>query len=218
MGMEKKRPILSVRPKFDPGLTMIQALAVTLVGFLVTTFVFGSFVFILLMMIGLSRHISAGGIYGFFLVVSLLGIPPLFFEIKKRAFQRTIYNFYDDYLDFQYFHNFINRRRGRIRYTDIVDIAQHASALQDHQRLTTIYIYVPGMGMGTRGGFAGVKLVDLPQAKDYMTKIMDLLEGRTPAAAPQPVAAEAAQPPIAPQPDAPQAPATPAAPPPVTES
>lgn len=183
--MEKRRPILSVRPKFDPGLTMVQALVTTLGGFLVTTVLFGTFFFILLSVLGLSRHISASGIYGFFFGLSVLGIPPLFYEVKKRAFQRTIYNFYDDYMDFQYFHYYINRRRGRVRYIDIADIAQHASALQEHQRLTTIYIYVPGMGMGQRGAFSGVKLTDLPQAKDYMTKIMDLIE-RRPAMTAQP--------------------------------
>lgn len=228
MGMEKRRPILSVRPKFDSGLAMIQALIVTLGGFIVTTILFGTFFFILLSMIGLGKHISASGIYGFFFGVSVLGIPPLFYEVKKRAFQRTIYNFYDDYMDFQYFHYYINRRRGRVRYMDIADIAQHASALQEHQRLTTIYLYVPGMGMGQRGAFAGLKLTDLPQAKDYMTKIMDIIERRPPGATGMQAQPDAApvQAPAAPEtaavaaPAAPAVPATPASPsspPPVTD-
>ncbi|MEZ0224183.1 MAG: hypothetical protein ACAH83_06505 [Alphaproteobacteria bacterium] len=231
--MEKRRPILSVRPKFDSGLAMIQALIVTLGGFIVTTILLGTFFFILLSIIGLGKHVSASGIYGFFFGLSVLGIPPLFYEVKKRAFQRTIYNFYDDYMDFQYFHYFINRRRGRVRYLDIADIAQHASALQEHQRLTTIYLYVPGMGMGQRGAFAGLKLTDLPQAKDYMTKIMDIIEQRPPgtaaaptqpgtAAAPaqaqgQPEVATAAAtaPRAAPAPTL--TPASPSSPPPVTD-
>ncbi len=226
-GMEKRRPILSVRPKFDPGLTVVEACFTTLGGFIVTTILFGTLFLILFSIIGLGKHISAGGIYEFFFGVSLLGIPPLYYEVKKRAFQRTIYNFYDDYMDFQYFHWHINRRRGRVRYGDIADIAQHASALQEHQRLITIFIYVPGMGMGRRGSFAGVKLADLPQSKDYMTKIMDIIEGRAaqtaaaasavpaaPAAAPEgaPAAAAPAQPPVTTP-----TPASPASPPPVTE-
>jgi hypothetical protein len=221
--MEKRRPILTVRPKFDNGLTMIQSLGVTLGGFLVTTVILGSFFFILFSMFGV-RHVSAGGIYGFFCVISLAGIPPLFYEVKKRALQRTMYNFYDDYMDFQYFHWYINRRRGRVRYVDIADIAQHASALQEHQRLITIYVYVPGMGMGRRGAFAGVKMADLPQSRDYMTKIMDLIEGRAataaataaPATAAAPAAAPAA-PAAAPAEASPAQPASPSAPPPVTE-
>jgi hypothetical protein len=230
MGMEKRRPILTVRPKFDSGLAMVEALVVTLGGFIVTTIALGTFFFILLSMIGLGRHISASGIYGFFFGLSVLGLPPLFYEVKKRAFQRTIYNFYDDYMDFQYFHYYINRRRGRVRYVDIADIAQHASALQEHQRLTTIYLYVPGMGMGQRGAFAGLKLADLPQAKDYMTKIMDIIEQRQPALQTQTEAAPAApaQPgtaaaapavPVNPAPTAAPAvtQASPSSPPPVTD-
>ncbi|TAL28206.1 MAG: hypothetical protein EPN97_15240 [Alphaproteobacteria bacterium] len=213
--MEKRRPILTVRPKFDSGLAMAEALVVTLGGFIVTTVVLGTFFFILLSLIGLGRHISASGIYGFFFGLSVLGIPPLFYEVKKRAFQRTIYNFYDDYMDFQYFHYYINRRRGRVRYADIADIAQHASALQEHQRLTTIYLYVPGMGMGRRGAFAGLRLTDLPQAKDYMTKVMDIIEQRQPVlqAPPDAGAAAPSQPGTAgAAPVAPATPATPAAP------
>ena len=229
--MEKRRPILSVRPKFDPGLTMVQALVTTLGGFIVTTILFGTFFFIFLSLIGLGRHLSATGIYGFFFGLSLLGIPPLFYEVKKRALQRTIYNFYDDYMDFQYFHYYINRRRGRVRYADIADIAQHASALQEHQRLITIFLYVPGMGMGRRGEFAGVKMADLPQSRDYMTKIMDLIEGRAatavavaPAAAAPATDAGAAPATAAPAAPAAAAPAqaapvgaSPSAPPPVTD-
>src|SRR5882724_2110176 len=99
MGMEKRRPILSVRPKFDSGLAMIQSLAMTLGGFIVTTVLLGTVFFIFLSIVGLGRHLSASGIYGFFCAASLLGIPPIFYEVKKRALQRTIYNFYDDYMD-----------------------------------------------------------------------------------------------------------------------
>jgi hypothetical protein len=208
---------------------MVQALIATFGGFIFSTLLLGTFFFILLMVIGLGRHLSGSAIYGFFFGLSILGIPPLFYELKKRAFQRTIYNFYDDYMDFQYFHFYLNRRRGRVRYSDISDIAQHASALQEHQRLTTVYIYVPGMGLQARG-FSGLKLTDLPQAKDYMTKIMDIIERRVTAAdaaASVPVAAPlvteppAAAPPVAapaPTPMATQPPASPAAPPQVTES
>lgn len=212
---------------------MIQSLVITLGGFIVTTVLLGTFFFLFLSIIGLGRHLSAGGIYGFFCAASLLGIPPIFYEIKKRALQRTIYNFYDDYMDFQYFHWYINRRRGRVRYTDIADIAQHASALEEHQRLITIFIYVPGMGMGRRGAFSGVKMADLPQSKDYMSKIMDLLEGRAATAtaavsAPVPQAQPAEAPGAAVTPAQPEtaaaapiaatpAPASPTSPPPVTD-
>ena len=173
--MEKKRPILSVRPHFDPGLAMVQAGMVTALLFLPVTVVCGMLVYILFLILGLVTFISASAVFGFFLVASLAGIPPVFYELKKRALQRTLYNFHEDYIDFQYFHFYLNRRRGRIRYRDISDINQHASALQEQRRLTTIYMYAPGMGYVR--GFSGVKMEDLQQSKGYLTKVMDILDG-----------------------------------------
>ncbi|MDE1151361.1 MAG: hypothetical protein PW788_02395 [Micavibrio sp.] len=172
--MEKKRPILSVRPQFDPGLAMVQSLMAAGVLFLPVTIVGGMLVYILFTIVGLAKFIPASGVFGFFLIMSIAGIPPLFYEIKKRALQRTLYNFYDDYIDFQYFHFYLNRRRGRVRYRDVTDINQHASALQEQRRLTTIYLYVPTMSFAR--GFSGVKMEDLPQSKGYLTKVMDLIE------------------------------------------
>lgn len=173
--MEKKRPYLSVRPQFDPGLAMVQSILVTVAGFFVLTVVGGVFTLILFMIIGLSHYISSSFVFGFYMLASIAGIPPLFYEMKKRALQRTLFNFYDDYLDFQYFQFYLNRRRGRIWYRDIADITQHASAPQEHQRLTTISLYVPGLNAYQRG-FSGIKMEDLPQSKGYLTKIMDVVQ------------------------------------------
>lgn len=173
--MEKKRAYLSVRPQFDPGLAMVQSIMVTAAGFFIVTFLGGIITFLLFTIIGLSNYISFSVIFGFYALLSLAGIPPLYYEIKKRAMQRTLFNFYDDYLDFQYFQFYINRRRGRVWYRDIADITQHATALQEHQRLTTIHIYVPGLAQQSQRGVAGVKLEDLPQSKGYLTKIMDIV-------------------------------------------
>jgi hypothetical protein len=188
MGMEKRRPLLTVRPKFDPGLTMVQSLLVLLPGAFMATLLFGTILLILVSMMGI-RQITAGGLYLSILVLSIAAIPPVFYELKKRAYQRTIFNFYDSYLDFQYFQFYITRRRGRLRFTDIADISQQASALQEHQRLTTVFLYVPAMALRQRG-FSGLKLADLPQPKDYMSKILDVLEGRP--VAPEPVSAPGA--------------------------
>lgn len=194
--MEKKRPLLSVRPYFDSGLTMVQAAICAAVGFLPVTIVGGIVVYFLFMILGLARFVPASGVFGFFLVVSLAGLPPAFYEIKKRAMQRTLFNFYDDYIDFQYFHFYINRRRGRVRYRDISDINQHASALQEQRRLTTIYLYVPGMSY--QRGFSGLKLEDLQQSRGYLTKIMDVVENSF--LEPQPVWDTPIQAPLAPIP------------------
>jgi hypothetical protein len=187
--MEKKRPLLSVRPTFDSSLTLLQAVGVSILGVFVLTILLGTFFYILLSFMNAR---AAGASYWFFLIVTGFGVPIFFFELKKKAYQRTLFNFHEDYLEFQYFKFYLNRRRGRVRYSEITDIAQHASMLQDHQRLTTIYITVPSMAY-RRSSFAGLELYDLPQSKNYLNKIIDIVEGRVSTAAP------ASQPPAAPQ-------------------
>lgn len=175
--MEKKRPILSIRPYFDPGLAMVQSIMVVAVGFIVVTAAGSIFTYLLLSLILPAKFVKFSLIMQFYLLVSVAGIPPLFYEVKKRALQRTLYNFHEDYLEFQYFQFYINRRRGRLWYRDIADITQHASFLQEHQRLTTIYLYVPGMiGAHRQRGFMGLKLEDLQQSKGYLNKVMDVVD------------------------------------------
>lgn len=181
--MEKKRPILSVRPVFDSNLALLQAVGVSVLGVFFLTVLLGTFFFLILSLLGMR---AAGASYWFFLIVSGFGVPIFFFELKKKAYQRTLYNFHEDYIEFQYFKFYLNRRRGRVRYADIGGIDQHASVLQDHQRLTTIYISVPSMYR--RGGFAGLELYDLPQSKNYLNKIIDIIEGRAGRQQPAPVA------------------------------
>jgi hypothetical protein len=183
--MEKKRPILTIRPRFDPGLSMIEAGLATVGGFLVTTFLLGTFFFLIFSAIGLTRHLSGGSFYTFFMVLSVIAIPPAFYELKKRAYQRTIFNFYEDTIEFQYFSFFLTRRRGRVRYTDITDLVQDASALQEHQNLQSIYIFIPGMAglrQRQRRSFSGLKIVDVPTDKDYMTVLAELIDARVAAA------------------------------------
>jgi hypothetical protein len=186
-------PVLAIRPHFDQPLTMVHAGLFTAVSCLVITVVAGTFFYILLSILGLGRFIAASYIYGLLFVGAIAVIPPLFFEMRKKAYERTAFLFYGDYLEFQYFQFYLSRRRGRIRYADIKDVSQHASALQEHRRLTTIDLYVPSMGYRGRG-FSGVSMTDLPQRADYMSQIMRILEvaARNPAPAPAPVMPAAA--------------------------
>ena len=213
MGMEKPRPILSVRLQFSNTMTMVQCLLVVLPGSMTATFLVGAFFFIILSMMG--AKVSASGIFAVFFALSLVVIPPVFYEIKKRAYKRTAFNFYQGYLDFQYFRYYLNRRRGRVRYADIVDVSQHASMLQEHQRLITIDLYIPAMGLRRQGDFSGLHLTDVPRSQDYLTKVIDLIEGRVPAAAQKP--AEPKQQEAAASAAAPPTPASPSSPPPVTD-
>ena len=171
--MERQQPLLTIRPHFDQGLVTLQAVLFTAAAFLLVTIIGGTLFYILLMLIGLG--ISAGYVYGLFLVASLVVLPPLFFELKKKAYSRTFFRFYDDYLEFQYFQFMLSQRRGRVRYRDVSDVVQAGGALQSQRMLTSILIMVPGMNYNPRA-FSGVKIDDVPQKLDLMHKIMELIE------------------------------------------
>src|SRR6218665_1687466 len=139
--MERQQPLLTIRPHFDQGLVTLQAVLFTAAAFLLVAIICGTLFYILLMLIGLG--ISAGYVYGLFLVASLVVLPPLFFELKKKAYSRTFFRFYDDYLEFQYFQFMLSQRRGRVRYRDVSDVVQAGGALQSQRMLTSILIMVP---------------------------------------------------------------------------
>lgn len=198
--MEKKAPILSIRPVFDQGLATVQAVLFTAVGFILTTVIGGTIFFMLLHLIGLGRFVSAGYIYGLFLIGSIVALPPLFFELKKKAYGRTVFHFFEDHLDYQYMHFYLGLRRSRVRYREIADVRMAGHALQEQRRLTNIYIAVPSMAQHPRA-FAGVKIPDVPMSQDYLARILDLIENSdnramARAAGMMPAAAPAAEAPV----------------------
>lgn len=173
----KVMPVFSIRPQFDQPLAVIHALLAMVVGTIFLTIVGGTLFYMLFLILGLGNIIGAGYVYGLILVVSLVAVAPVFFELRKKAYQRTVWHFYDTYVDYQSFNFYVERRRGRLRYRDIQDIAQQASALQEQRGLTTIYLFAPSMRYQRRSSFAGVRIFDVPLAADYTTRIMDLVEG-----------------------------------------
>lgn len=173
--MERQQPLLTIRPHFDQGLVTVQSLLFTAVAFLLVTIIGGTIFYVLLQLIGLGRFVAAGYVYGLFLVGSLVVLPPLFFELKKKAYSRTFFRFYDDYLEFQYFQFMLLQRRSRLRYRDVSDVVQAGGALQTQRMLTSILIMAPNMNYNPRA-FSGVKIDDVPQRLDLMPKILDLIE------------------------------------------
>lgn len=171
-------PQLSVRPVFDQGLAMVQAVIAGVVGTVVMTLAGGTLLYILIMLLGLGRLIPAGYVYGLVLVASIVLLPPLFFEMKKKACRQTVCHFYGDYADFQFFRFYLSRRRGRFQYADVQDVFQRANALQEQRALTTLYIYVPALaaqlGFGPRE-LPAVPVNDVPQRGDQMTRILGII-------------------------------------------
>ena len=173
--MEKERPLLTIRPHFDQGLVTMQAILFTAASFLPVTVIGGTIFYVLLHLIGIGRFIGAGYIYGLFLVGSLVVLPPLFFELKRKAYSRTFFRFYQDFVDCQYFRLLVRPQRLRLRYRGISDVVQTGGALQSQRGLTSILLFVPNMKTHPRV-FGGVKIVDVPSRLDLMPKVLDIVE------------------------------------------
>lgn len=174
--MSKPRPVMTVRPRFVPHMAMIEALGATLVGTALLTMMGGTLLLILLALTGLTRFMPGWMPHYIMLTAGIVALPPLYYEAKRRAYDRTWYAFYEDYLEFQAFSWMINRQTGRVRYTDIADISQTASALQERENLKTIFLFVPAMGYRNPRGFSGVSLPDIAEGKGFGAKIQDLIE------------------------------------------
>lgn len=174
--MQKQAPRLSVRPVFDPGLVTVEAGVAGVAGAAVSFFLLATFFFILIILLGLNRVVPAGFLYGFFFLLGGLGAPVLYFELKKKAHAKTVYNFYDDYFEYQNFEFYITKRRRRVRYIDVTDVNEHANVFQTRRLLTSVYIEVPRMARQQRSGFAGVKISDVPERLDLADKITALIE------------------------------------------
>lgn len=176
--MSKAPPLLSLRPKFDPGLTVVESIPLGLVGAVTLTFLVGTPIFILLSLIGLSAFISLSAFYGLFFVLGLALCPAAYYEAKKFAYKNTFYHFYEDWLEYQDFKFFLIKRRNRVRLRNVSDVFESASPLQARRVLASIYVAVPGMDImaQSRGGFSGLKIIDIPENSGLREKIIDLVE------------------------------------------
>lgn len=174
----KPKPIFSVRPVFDTHLTMIEAAPITIVGIAAGTAVVGTLIYILLYMLGIGKYIPGGAFYTVMFFLSITLTPAAYYELKKRAYARTVCHFYDTYLEFQDFRYFINRRRGRVKYDDIRDIGQQSSLFEGLCHLATVSIYVPGMGYQYTysNGFSGLRLRGIPERSDLSARLLDLIQ------------------------------------------
>lgn len=174
--MNAPKPHITVRPQFVSSITSIEAVLIALLATLMVTVAGGTLLMVLLSLIGLMRLLP--GWLPFFLcfTAAAVVVPPLYFELKRKAYAKTWFAFYDDYVEYQFFDWLVNRRAGRIKYTDIANMAQNANALQEREKLKTIYLYVPDQAYQNPRGFAGLKLKDVPAGKGYGYGIQELID------------------------------------------
>lgn len=157
---------------------MVEAVPAGIAGVTVGVFLGATFIFILLNIVGLGRFVSAAALYDIFFILSLALTPALYYEVKKNAWRRTVFRFFDDYLEYQDFKFLITRRRGRVRLRDITDVYERASPLQARRVLTTVYLSIPNMAgpNNIRGAFTGLKIADVPENGGLQERIIELIE------------------------------------------
>jgi hypothetical protein len=181
--MEKKPPLLAVRPAFDSTLAAIESVPVGLAGVAASVFLGGTFFFMLFSLLGLGRLVSVGTIYIVFFVLGLALAPALYYELKKAACRRTAWLFHEEYLDYQDFRFFLLRRRGRVRMRDISDVVERTGLLQARRGLSSLHLVIPGFPALAQDGITGLKMIDVPARAGLREKIRDLIEGNYPVAA-----------------------------------
>ena len=183
--MENKPPLLHIRPNFSSFVAILESLIVSLVGIMMLTFVGGIILLALFSFIGLGRFISGSTIFATLFIFGLVVLPPLYYEIKRKACKNTFYNFYDNYVEFQRFQYMINRRTGRIGYRDIINVVENANFIQQREKLTSVYLFAPDIALAMNGEFPGLKMTDIPQSRAQIKRIFSLIEqGNNPQTAP----------------------------------
>ena len=149
---------------------------IALTGTVLLTFVGGIILLALFSLTGISRFIPGSAIFMTLFILGWVTLPPLYYEIKRRAFQNTYYNFYDDYVEFRRFQYMINRRIGRIKYHDITNVTEHSNFVQQREKLTSVFLFAPDITPALNGEFPGLKMTDITQSEDQIRQILSLID------------------------------------------
>lgn len=174
--MENRPPLLHICPKFSSLVAILESLVVALAGAVLLTFVGGIILLALFSLIGLSQFIPANMLFMTLFILGCVALPPLYYEIKRKACQNTYYNFYNDYVEFRRFQYLINRRIGRIRYRDITNVTEHSNFVQQREKLTSVFLFAPDITPALNGEFPGLKMTDIPQSGEQISQILGLID------------------------------------------
>lgn len=182
---DPRQPFHVFRPHFSTRQSVFEAVPLTLIVAAVLTLLGGTFMVVLGAILGAGKWLSLQHVYSVLFWGTLIFFPAVYFEFKRKAYRRTLYRFYDDFLDFQQFEFLLLRKVGRIQYTDIVDVAEEAGWIQDHENMMTLRLYTPALPLQTRGifpglSFSGLILSNIPRGEGNARKIMSLIEKKAP--------------------------------------
>lgn len=173
---QKTAPLFTVQPQFIPRLTVIEAFITALAGTLLLTLVGGTILFMLCALLGISKILPVWFLYFIFFAASVVIIPPLYFELKKKAYAQTQFSFFPDHLEYKNFEWLILPRRGRIKYSAIEGLSRKTNFLQTPHQIESLRLHVPGLPFQSFNRFQGLNLPDILTEKNYGEQIEGLLE------------------------------------------
>lgn len=179
---EQEKAYLKFRPVYAKEPSIAEAAQVAVIGTVVLT-IFGATLFVILLAItGLGKWIPYWIGPMLFFLGGAVGLPPWYMEMKRRAYKKTFYAFYDDRVEFEIYPVlfFQDHVRDRVYYDDIDNVGERASFWQRRAGLCTIYIFAPALQNPDRRGFMGLKITDVPSDKNLVQRISDIITGNLP--------------------------------------
>ncbi len=154
----RPQPILTIRPKYVEDLVRIEILFYCFIATFGLTILGGVAIMLVSMILGLGSLLPPW--LGFFalLVACLIFLPPHIQKTIKSNMAGTYCHFYRDHLSYQNFQWLIFKRKGRIKYADISDVAERSNIFQTRYNVGDIWIIAPNMPLDAGQRFPGVKI------------------------------------------------------------
>ena len=185
--MEEKA-LLKFRPVYPREPSWAEAAQVAVIGTVLLTIFGGTLFLILLAITGLDHFIPYWLMPTMCFLAGAVGLPPWYNEMKRRAYKKSYYAFYEDRVEFEWHPVlfFQEQVRDKLYYYDIENIGQRATFWQRQAGLCSIYIFAPVMQNPDRQGFMGLKVLDVPSNKNLQERIEGLVTGTAPELATRP--------------------------------
>lgn len=168
-------PILTLRPKYVGDLVRLETVLYCAAATFALTILGGVLIMILSMILGLGWLIPPW--LGFFalLVACLVLLPSYIQKTIKGNMASSFCKFYADHLLYQNYQWLIFKRRGRIKYRDISDIAERSNVFQSKYDIGDIWIIAPNVPMDASQRFPGIKIKSIkltPELTDMFERVI----------------------------------------------
>ena len=164
---------LVLRPVFVPWVTLVSVIPLQIFFTIWGCIFFGGF------SIPISHFIfhKDPGFWSFifFGLLFFFGIPIFVYNVKKKSYEKTVYVFYDDHLE--YYEGFWTLEKKSINYNRITEISLRRGIIQKKYGLGTIFLSTPATGYSRGRARSGIAILDIPKA-DYVYKVLKNIIGR----------------------------------------